>query len=83
MDTDETNFLEAKNIALLGSYVCNGSGTGIVVLTGARTVMGRINRLTNSSTEERTNLQKEVTRFVKIIIALTVTLVLIMLITWL
>lgn len=44
--------------------------------------MGRINKATNSSTEERTTLQKEITRFVKIIIALTLTLVTIMLITW-
>lgn len=45
--------------------------------------MGRINKATNTTTEERTTLQKEITRFVKIIISLTVTLVLIMLITWL
>lgn len=45
--------------------------------------MGRINKATNTTTEERTTLQKEITRFVKIIIALTLTLVIIMLITWL
>jgi sodium/potassium-transporting ATPase subunit alpha len=54
----------------------------MVVLTGSRTVMGRINQLTNNGTEEETNLQKEISRFVKIIIALTLTLVTIMLITW-
>ena len=83
VETDEPNFLEAKNIALLGSYVCNGSATGVVVLTGPRTVMGRINAATNSTKDERTTLQKEITRFVKIIVCLTVTLVTIMLITWL
>jgi sodium/potassium-transporting ATPase subunit alpha len=83
VDSDEPNFLEAHNIALLGTHVCNGSATAVVVLTGARTVMGRINKLTNSAVEEKTNLQKEITRFVFIIIGLTVTLVLIMLITWL
>jgi sodium/potassium-transporting ATPase subunit alpha len=31
--TDE-NFLESKNIALMGTHVVNGSGLGIVVLTG-------------------------------------------------
>ena len=80
--TDEANFLEAKNIALLGTHVCNGTATGIVVLTGARSVMGRINKLTKSSADGRTNLQKEITRFVFIIVALTLTLVIIMLITW-
>lgn len=83
MDSDEPNFLEAKNIALLGSHVCNGSATGIVVLTGARTVMGRINRLSNSSSDARTNLQQEITRFVKIIIMLTISLATVMLVTWL
>lgn len=83
VESDEPNFLEAKNIALLGTHVCNGTATAIVVLTGSRTVMGRINRLTNKGNDERTNLQKEISRFVKIIITLTITLVLIMLITWL
>lgn len=83
VESDEPNFLEAKNIALLGSHVCNGSATGIVVLTGARTVMGRINRLSNSGSDGRTNLQREITRFVKIIIMLTVSLAMVMLITWL
>ncbi|BGO93948.1 hypothetical protein NBRC10512v2_006268 [Rhodotorula toruloides] len=81
--TDEQNFLEARNIALLGTHVCNGTATAVVVLTGASTVMGRINMLTRSGAEERTTLQKEITRFVKIICGLTVTLVVIMLITWL
>lgn len=82
VDSDEKNFLEAKNIALLGTHVCNGSATGVVVLTGNRSVMGRINKLTYTGKEERTGLQKEITRFVKIIIGLTLTLVIIMLITW-
>lgn len=80
---DETNFIEARNIALLGTYVCHGTAKGVVVLTGSRTVMGRINKFTNEAEESQTNLQKEIVRFVKIIICLTVTLVLIMLITWL
>jgi sodium/potassium-transporting ATPase subunit alpha len=45
--------------------------------------MGRINKLTSAAGEERTNLQREITRFVKIIIGLTTTLVVIMLCTWL
>lgn len=80
---DETNFIEARNIALLGTYVCHGTAKGVVVLTGSRTVMGRINKFTNEAEESQTNLQREIVRFVKIIIGLTVTLVLIMLITWL
>ncbi|SPO31883.1 K, P-type ATPase [Ustilago trichophora] len=83
VEPTEPNFLETKNIALLGTHVCNGNATGIVILTGQRTVMGRINKLTNEDKDKPTQLQKEISRFVKIIIGLTVTLVLIMLITWL
>ncbi|PWN50093.1 calcium ATPase [Violaceomyces palustris] len=81
-ESDEPNFLEAKNVALLGTHVCNGTATGVVVLTGSRTVMGRINKLTNAGEERQTNLQKEIVRFVRIIICLTLTLVTIMLVTW-
>ncbi len=45
--------------------------------------MGRINKLTNDDKERSTQLQKEISRFVKIIICLTVTLVVIMLVFWL
>ncbi|ETS61563.1 p-type atpase [Moesziomyces aphidis] len=83
VESTDSNFLESKNIALLGTHVCNGNAVGIVVLTGQRTVMGRINKLTNDDKDKPTQLQKEISRFVFIIIGLTVTLVLIMLITWL
>ncbi len=83
VDSTEPVFLEAKNIAFLGTHVKNGNATCVVVLTGGRTVMGRINTLTNNTEEKPTLIQREITRFVYIIIALTVSLVLIMLITWL
>ncbi len=82
VDCTEPVFLEAKNIAFLGTHVKNGNATGIVVLTGGRTVMGRINDLTNNTQERPTLIQQEITRFVYIIIAMTITLVLIMLFTW-
>ncbi|ORX34849.1 K, P-type ATPase [Kockovaella imperatae] len=82
VDTDETNYLEAQNIALLGTHLCNGSAVGVVVLTGSKTLMGRINKLTSAPANGRTNLQREITRFVWIIVALTVTLIVIMTITW-
>lgn len=83
LDDTESNFLESKSIAFLGSFVASGSGVGVVILTGPKTVMGRINKLTNTGKEKTTNLQREINRFVIIIVCLTVTLVLIMLIFWL
>ena len=58
VDSEEVNFLEAKNIAFLGSHVCNGTATAVVVLTGGSSVMGRINKLTNSGKDKETLIQK-------------------------
>ena len=82
VETKEPNYLEAQNIALLGTHVTNGSATCIVVLTGGRTLMGRINKLTSATGERRTNLQREITRFVYIIITITVSIIIIMVIVW-
>ncbi|KAJ6260758.1 hypothetical protein Dda_4987 [Drechslerella dactyloides] len=78
----DSNFLESRNIALTGTLVTNGSGTGIVVLTGANTVMGRIAKATSSTKDEPTLIQREITRFVKIIVCLTVLLASLILFTW-
>ncbi|GAN08898.1 Na/K ATPase alpha 1 subunit [Mucor ambiguus] len=79
----DPNILESKNVALMGTHVVNGNGVGIVILTGNNTVMGRINKLTTSAKEKVTLIQKEISRFVRIIVMLTITLVLILLIEWL
>ncbi|KAG6824356.1 hypothetical protein H0H93_002138, partial [Arthromyces matolae] len=56
---------------------------GVVVLTGGRTVMGRISKLTNKTKIKPTLIQQEISRFIRIIIALTITLALSILIVWL
>ena len=78
----DPNFLESRNIALMGCIVCNGSGMGVVVLTGARSVMGRIAAATAGVKEKPTLIQREITRFVRIIVGLTVALALLILLTW-
>ncbi|KAI8328575.1 hypothetical protein BC941DRAFT_444686 [Chlamydoabsidia padenii] len=80
---NDDNFLESQNIALMGTHVVNGNATGVVILTGNNTVMGRINRLTSAAKEKVTLIQQEITRFVRIVVGLTITLVLILLIEWL
>ncbi len=82
VDSTEPVFLEAKNIAFLGTHCTNGNATGVVVLTGGKTVMGRINSLTNNTKEIPTLIQLEITRFIKIIIVLTISLIALMLIIW-
>ncbi len=82
VDGTDPNFLESRNIALMGCIVCNGSGMGVVILTGARSVMGRIAAATAGVKEKPTLIQREITRFVRIIVGLTVVLALLILLTW-
>ena len=83
VDATEENFLEARNMALMGTYVTNGHAKGVVVLTGGRSVMGHISKMTSDTKHKATLIQQEITRFVYIIVALTIILALSILITWL
>ncbi|WPH02385.1 Hypothetical protein R9X50_00524800 [Acrodontium crateriforme] len=82
LETTDENFLETKNIALMGTLVTNGSATGIVIFTGAKTVMGGIAAATSSVPERTTAIQREISRFVLIIIILTAILAGLILFTW-
>ena len=82
VDMTDSNFLESRNIAFMGTVVLNGSGVGVVLLTGARSVMGRIAHSTASVKEQPTLIQREISRFVMIIVAMTVFLALLILFTW-
>ncbi|KAF9568576.1 hypothetical protein EC968_002914 [Mortierella alpina] len=79
--TDD-NFLESKNIAFMGTHVIQGSCIGIVILKGNDTLMGRINKLTTGRKPKTTIIQREITRFIRIIITMTVTLIMIIFIAW-
>ncbi|KAH6646685.1 hypothetical protein BKA67DRAFT_524426 [Truncatella angustata] len=83
IDATEENILESRNIALMGTMVVNGSGVGVVILTGPRSVMGRIAHATAHAPERATLIQKEIWRFVYIIVFCTVVLVLLIAFTWL
>jgi sodium/potassium-transporting ATPase subunit alpha len=83
IECTEANFLETRNIALMGTGVTNGNAIGIVVLTGSRSVMGRIATMTTSVKQKPTLIQREINRFVAIIVALTVCLALLIFFTWL
>lgn len=82
VDSTDENFLESRNIALMGTMVTNGNGIGVVILTGPRSVMGRIAKATNGVNNESTLIHKEITRFVFIIVGLTICLALMILMTW-
>ena len=79
--TDD-NFLETKNIALQGTLVVGGNGMGVVVQTGDRTVFGRISVLSQGKKAEKTTLEVEILRFVKIIVSLALATCIIVIILW-
>ncbi|PYI03239.1 Na/K ATPase alpha 1 subunit [Aspergillus sclerotiicarbonarius CBS 121057] len=81
-DATDQNFLETRNIAFMGTSVINGNAVGVVVLTGSRSVMGRLASITAGVKEKPTLIQKEITRFVRIIVVLTVILAALILFTW-
>ena len=64
--------LEARNLAFSSTNCVDGSGIGIVVATGDRTVMGDIARLVSNIKSEKTPIAKEINRFVKIITVIAV-----------
>lgn len=82
IDATDDNFLETRNIALMGTSVVNGNAVGVVVLTGSRSVMGRIATITAGVKQKPTLIQKEISRFVKIIVGLTVLLASAIIFTW-
>lgn len=80
-ETDK-NFLETRNIAAMGTSVTNGQAIGIVVLVGGNTIMGRIAKATSGIKSKPTLIQAEISRFVKIIVCLTVVLASLILFSW-
>lgn len=79
--TDD-NYLETRCIGMQGTHCTSGSGIAIVVSTGDRTIFGRIAKLTSTPSTARTPLQKEILRFVLIIVSLMVLMNVIVLIVY-
>jgi sodium/potassium-transporting ATPase subunit alpha len=76
VDSTDPNFLESRNISFMGTMVVNGSAVGIVLLTGKNSVMGRIALATSGVKEAPTLIQREISRFVRIIVCMTTALAL-------
>lgn len=81
-DSTDSNYLETRCIGMQGTHCTSGSGVGIVVSTGDDTVFGHIAKLTSRPSTARTNLQKEVLRFVVIIVTLMVLMNIIVIAVW-
>jgi sodium/potassium-transporting ATPase subunit alpha len=81
-DISTESFLESHNIALQGSLCVSGSVTAVAILTGEKTVFGRIAKLTSRQSAARTTLEKEVLHFVLIISSLAAAVCLLVVILW-
>ncbi|KAJ1967194.1 hypothetical protein IWQ62_002006 [Dispira parvispora] len=79
--TDD-NFLESRNIALMGTLVTNGNGAGLVIATGDSTVMGKISKRTTNGNVLRSTLQREISRLVTVIASLSLVAAAFSLLIW-
>ena len=80
-NTDE-NFLETKCIGLQGTHCISGSGIGVVIGTGDKTVFGRIAKLTNEPKTGFTTLEKEIFNFVVVIFSIMIFMIVLVIIVW-
>ncbi|KAI5284736.1 hypothetical protein KEM54_001110, partial [Ascosphaera aggregata] len=78
----DRNYLETANIGLQGTHCVAGSVVGVCVAIGDSTVFGRIAHLTNKPASGLTPLQKEILRFVLIIIGFIITVVVVVVVLW-
>ncbi|XP_011305193.1 sodium/potassium-transporting ATPase subunit alpha-B [Fopius arisanus] len=63
----DRNPLESQNIAFFSSYAVAGEGSGIVIATGDRTMIGRLAGLTTKVTKTETPISREINHFVHVI----------------
>jgi len=66
--------MEAQNCAFFGTSCSAGTGKGIAIKTGDRTVIGQIANLASSAEAKETPLSIEIERFIHIISAIAITL---------
>ena len=82
-ETEQENILEATNMLFYSSLIVEGNGEGIVVATGDQTILGRVSKLTrSSSTDEITGLHREVNRFILFVLTATILSIITIWITW-
>jgi len=75
--TDETH-----NIAMQGTHCISGCGIGICILTGDNTVFGKIAKLSAKRRTGLTTLQKEILRFVAVIVSAIALVSVVVIIVW-
>ena len=82
VDATDPKYLETHNIALQGTHCIGGSGIGIACDTGDRTMFGRIATLSNRPRVGMTPLQKELLRFILLIVFMVLVVVILVVVLW-
>lgn len=82
VESTDKNFLETRCIGLQGTHCVSGTATGICIATGDKTVFGRIANLTSKPNRGLTPIQKEILRFVLIIISFIASVVILVVVVW-
>lgn len=62
------SFLHAKNIAFMGTSCVEGRGTGVVVATGANTLLGSITNTVSSSSSATTPLIRDIRIYIAFVV---------------
>ena len=70
--TNPNNILETKNVAFYGTLCKEGSGKGVVISIGDKTVMGQIAEMAVSGATPESPLHIELKRFVILISVIAV-----------
>jgi cation-transporting ATPase F len=70
----ETPVADRRNMLYAGTLVSSGSGTGVVVATGADTELGQIHRLVGAAAPLATPLTRKIARFSRILTAVILAL---------
>ncbi|MFA5787886.1 MAG: cation-transporting P-type ATPase, partial [Actinomycetota bacterium] len=70
----ESELIESRNCVFMGTSVVNGTGKAVVYATGLQTEFGRIFRLTQQVTEEKSPLQRQVAMMAKRVAAVAVSI---------
>lgn len=65
-----------------GTHCVSGTALGVVVATGDTTVFGRIANLTNEPKTGLSTLEKEILRFVIIIVSIMTSMIVVVIIVW-
>jgi sodium/potassium-transporting ATPase subunit alpha len=82
VENTDPNYLETRCIGMQGTHCIYGSGTGVVVSTGNKTVFGRIAKMTNEPKTGLTTLEREVLNFVIAICSIMFTMIVVVIIVW-